>query len=366
MNIDLNKFLNKRRKLTNRRWQAIIAAAFTRKVSFISALTIIVILGMYASSILSGKMFSFSNTIMVIGLGFIVQMLFSTKGINIIKEKDFGTVESKSEEENPVAEVIFDAENFYAQERVGKSFVRYNLVGSRIKDYIDKTVILQLKDGSTCAIVDDANTLNKKNAPDFIKNSFMAEKNEFFESGKKNISFDKALKLQENWSDILRAVVNENFGDLLDFIKRFDKVIFAYVVYIFFKLGAVLSLGVSNKIAELAIVGVGILAGVFVAMYTRKTRITFGGRSLNEISRYLYLFETGIYNVTDSIEEYYSFKDLASIKVYGDDIVLNFEIGEVIVIKKDIFENHKEYFVNIESQIEEAMGHKIEKVASVN
>lgn len=366
MKVDLNKFLNKKRKLIDKRWQAIIAAAFTRKVSFISGLTLVVILGMYASSILSGKMFSFSNTIMIIGLGFIVQMLFSTKGINLIKNKKFDEITSKCEDEMPQAEIIFDSERFYAEERVGKSFVRYNLVQSRIKDCIYKTVILQLKDGSTCAIVDDVNTLNKKNTQDFIKNSFMAEKNEFFESGKKNISFDKALKLQENWNNSLRAIANENFKDLLEFIKRFDKVIIAYVIFIFFKLGAVLALGVPNKIGALSVIAAGIGAGVFVALYTRKTRINFGGRSLNEVSRYLYLFETGIYNVTDSIEEYYSFKDLASIKVYGDDIVLNFEIGEVIVIKKDIFENNREYFINIEDQIEEAMCGEIEKVASVN
>ena len=366
MKVDLNKFLSKKRKLTDKRWQAIIAAAFTRKVSFISGLTLVVILGMYTSSILSGKVFNFGNTIMVIGLGFIVQMMFSTKGINIIKNKEFDEIKSKNEEADPEAEVIFDTENFYAEERAGKSFIRYNLQGARIKDFIYKTVVLELKDGSTCAIVDDANTLTKENTPDFIKKSYMAENNEMFEEGKKNISLDKALKLQEIWSDGLRAVVNENFSELLDFIKRFDKVIIAYVIYIFFRLGAVLSLRIPNKVAALSVIGGGIGAGVFVAMFTKKTRIDFGGGNSNAVNRLLYVFQTGIYNVTNSIEAYYSFKDLESIKVLENDIILNFEIGEVIVIKKDIFENNKEYFIGIEEKINKAMGMDIEKVASVN
>ncbi|MGL5069256.1 MAG: hypothetical protein ACRC6T_15845 [Sarcina sp.] len=366
MKISLNKFLNKKRKLTNKRWQAIIVAAFTRKVSYISGLTLVVILGMYVSSMISGKMFTMSNTMIVIIVSFGIQMIFSTRGIGFIKNKKFEDIESKNEEADSQAELTFNLDEFYAEERAGKSFVRYNLIGAKIRDCIYNTIILQLKDGSTCAMIDDVNTLTKDNTQEFIKKSYTVEKNERFEVGKKNISFDKALKVQENWSDSLRVVIEEQFADLLNFVRKFDKVIIAFVIFIFFKLSTVLAFEVRSKTEGLIIVGAGIVAGIFVAITTRKNRINFGVQGTGAQGRQLYVFETGIYNVTDAIEEYYSFKDIESVKVFGSDIVLNFEIGEIIVIKKDIFENNKEYFVAIEADINAAMGLKIEKVASVN
>lgn len=366
MKLGLNKFLNKKRKLTNKKWQGLIAAAFTRKVSYISGLALVIVLGMYVSSMVSGKPSSVGNTMIVLLLSFGMQMVFSTRGISFIKNKKFEEIQSKNEEAEPEAEVIFSEEDFYAEERAGKSFVRYNLVGARIRDYMDNIVTLQLKDGSICSIIEEANTLTRDNVKEFIKKSYTVEKNERFEEGKKNISFDKALKVQENWNDKLRVVINEKFSDLLSFVRKFDKVIIAYVIFIFFKLGMVLAFEVPSRVEGLVIVGAGVIAGIVVAITTRKNRINFGVQGRAQQGRQLYVFQTGIYNVTDAIEEYYSFKDIESIKVCGDDIVLNFEIGEIIVIKKDIFENNREYFIAIEAGINAAMDIEIGKVASVN
>ena len=160
--------------------------------------------------------------------------------------------------------------------------------------------------------------------------------------------------------------MNGKFSDVLEFIKKFDKVIIAYVIFIFSQLGIVLAIGVKSKVEMLGIISSGVIAGILVAIITRKNRISFIAQNRRIQGRTLYIFQTGIYNITNAIEEYYSFKDLEDIRVCGENIILNFEIGEVIVVRKDIFENNKEYFIAIEEEINKAMGMNIEKVASAN
>lgn len=340
--MDLDIYLKKKHSALNRKWKSMVAFMFGKKILYISLLMTVVLMGMYAHSLFTQKPFPYFAIVLVIATGAFIQFFFARREAEIIGKKKVETNLNASGR----ATLKIDLEKFYAEEKVGKSFARYNLRGLKVKGLIDDAIIVELADGKEYILIDEENELKRSKVEAALANMEFEFRNDFFEKGKKEISFDDCIKVEEDFNDVVRSVVKSKYREVHDFVKGFDKLYIPYAIFLFTMLGTVLARG--NK-ASIVVIGTSALLGLVAAKCSQKARLDF--KVSEPKNRTLNIFKTGVYCVDSFVEEYYSFNDVYKAEVLDNKVSLSFGIGETIVFDKSVFDNNRELFEKIEDKI---------------
>ena len=342
MKIDLDIYLKKKHNALNRKWKSMISFIFGKKILYISLLMTVILMGMYGHSIFTNVKFPYVAVILVVATGAFIQVLFARREAEIFGEKKIETEFNSAGEAN----LKIDLDRFYAEEKVGKSFVRYNLRGFKIKGLIDDALIVELADGKEYILIDEEKELKPGRVEIVLERMELEFENEYFEMGKKELSFDDSIEVEEDFNDVVRSIIKNKYIEVYNFVKNFDKLYVPYTLFLFAMLGSVLSRG--NK-AGAIVISTSVLIGFIYIKVSQKSRLDF--KVSEPKNRTLNIFKTGIYSVDSFVEEYYSFNDVYKVDVSEKKISFSFGIGETIVIDRSVFEENRGIFEKVEERI---------------